>query len=559
MTKKLTLQAQGDFAFTFYIEKAVPLEEDGNLIVEGVASTINVDHDNERMAEDALRSMATMINDKGVPLRLEHNQESAAIIGNVYKAWVDSRNQLWIRAAIDPSHPSGPMIHSSLKQGAKFGLSVGGRVRNAVRELVESTGKMVKTFYDVVLDEVSVTRKPANYDAWLFAKSIKDKDAEVSPYYDSPLYDKFLFENPQLDYLQQFAKSIPDASWKRINNDIQKDMSKDEMKDKTEKAADEKMDEKDTKKAAEGDKKEDDKAEKSFVTKSEFDSFSSMVTKGFAGLTSILKGMNTTPKETTNPDKALPEDETQQTAKGEKGEKKDEETEKSVEDGNGTQDGKKIAAGNANDQDNPSKTKPKAVGDEARKASEGDKKDEDKAEKASEGTKEDEKAEKAADDEKPDDYKVKSIGDAIAHITNLSKTMSGEKVTKSEDKVEKSEKSDVSSIDAFAVSISKFADSIAERFEKSGTRVPGLARMIADEIRGNKEIQSEIMAMSSEPSFKKSRSVSGGVPFMITKYGQKFALTAQPIANGEVRKSSSTDGKSFKDVFKSEFSSFKPE
>ena len=85
-----------------------------------------------------------------------------------------------------------------------------------------------------------------------------------------------------------------------------------------------------------------------------------------------------------------------------------------------------------------------------------------------------------------------------------------------------------------------------------------LAQMVAEDIRTNKEIQAEIMGMSTEPSFKKSQSVSGGIPFMVTKDGKRFQLTAQPIANGEVRKSASKSG-DFKTLFKSEFSSFKPE
>lgn len=546
---KLTLTAKGDFPFTFYIEKAVPVEEGDQLIVEGVASTMNVDHDNERMAAEALRAMSDMVNTRGVPLRLEHNQDAAAIIGNVYKAWVDERNQLWIRAAIDPNHPSGPMIHSSLKQGAKFGLSVGGRVKSAVRELVESTGKMVKTFYDVVLDEVSVTRKPANYDAWLFAKSIKSKEADIGPYYDSPLYQRFLFENPQLDYLQAFAKSVPDGAWKRevSNNDsiTIKNMDEKDKKDKAAKAEDSKeeakkampdADEGDTEKSSH---EEDDKAEKSgFVSKSEFAKFGEMVAKGFAGITSLIKSMDASPKDAVNPDKAKPEDETQQTAKSE---------------ADGTQDASTIAANEPHDQNAPDKDKPKAVGDEAQKSQ-----DEEDTEKSED--EDDDKAEKSeeeADAEKnedpaPDEYAVKSVEQAISHIDALAKKMAGNKVVKSAEKVEKSA-SEASSIDRFAASVSMFADSIAERFEKSGHRVPGLGQLIADEIRSNPELQAEIAGMAKEASFKKSRAVVGGIAYMTTKDGKKYALTAKAVGEDDVRKSEKATN--FKDLYKSKFSS----
>ena len=86
-----------------------------------------------------------------------------------------------MKARLDKSHPVSGILHNSIKQGVKMGLSVGGLVKHATKEFSEAVGGMIKTFYDVVLQEVSVTPRPSNYDAWLIAKSIaKDKqDAEL--------------------------------------------------------------------------------------------------------------------------------------------------------------------------------------------------------------------------------------------------------------------------------------------------------------------------------------------------------------------------------------------
>ena len=154
--KIIKIEADGDFPFSFYIEKAIPDGDEENMTIKGVASTVNIDHDNERMSPEALQSMAEIINEKSVPLRVEHQKDDNAIVGNVNKAWVDSRNQLWIEAALDKSHPGASMLYKALKTGAKLGLSVGGRVKHAMKDLSESAGKMIKTFYNVVLDEVSV-------------------------------------------------------------------------------------------------------------------------------------------------------------------------------------------------------------------------------------------------------------------------------------------------------------------------------------------------------------------------------------------------------------------
>lgn len=529
MNRHITLQAEGEFPFVFYIEKAVPKEEDGLLIVEGVASTLNVDHDNERMAESALISMANVINKDTVPLRLEHNQDESAVIGSVYRAWVDDRNQLWIRAAIDPNHPAGPVLHDSLKQGSKFGLSVGGKVRRAVRELVESTGNMVKTFYDVALDEVSVTRKPANYDAWLFAKSIKSKEDDVTPFYNSPIYKQFLFENQQLDYVAQFAKSVPDKAWKKIKSE---EGNNNNMEDK------EKKDE--TTKSEEQDKKEEEGTEKSFVSKSEFTKFADQVAKGFKELAGLMKEMSDTAKDTTNPDKDKPEEETQQTAKAREGQEDEGE--------NGGEE-KKEGDEKAKDATNPDKDKPeeetqqtaKSEEKEEDKKEEKKQKSEDSEEKDEEETKE--KSEKEKEEEGED--AMKSISDAIASIVSVSKHSEGDKVTKSKG---------VHSLDKFAVVVAEAINSLDERLEKSGTRVPGLTERIVDVIRNDKSIQDALVGMIREPGFKKSMSM--GMPYMVTKDGKKFALMAKPVGADE-NVAKSMEGKSFKDVYKTSFSSIK--
>jgi hypothetical protein len=549
MAKKTTLQATGDFPFTFFIEKAIPVEEGGQLIVEGVASTMNVDHDNERMAQNALESMANIINEKTVPLRMEHSKEDSAIVGSVYKAWVDERNQLWIRAAIDPKHPAGPMLHSSLKDGAKFGLSVGGRVKNAMRELAESTGKMVKTFYDVILDEVSVTRKPANYDAWLFAKSLKTEDEDITPFYKSAWYNRFLFENLQLDYIYQFEKSIPSGAWERVDTitNINKDMKKAEDKkenpfaEEKEKAEegeketetetkkkvvvkDGEKDEEEKEKAEEGEKK-DDEAEKSYVTKADFSKFMTSVTKGFA---SITKALDTNAKDTVNPSKEK-EETLGDTAKAEEGEKEEgEDKEKSEADGD---DGKKQGDVDALDQTNPDKKMEENVGDTA---------------KSEDGEKEEDK-EKAEDGEKKDD-----VEEATKAIERALKSIRTPKFSKSEEVVEKSE---VSAIDRFAMAVAASVDELTSRIEKNDARIPGLARAIVDRIVNDSELQSEIAGMMKESGFKKS--VQFGTPYMRTKDGKMYALSAKAVGDEKIKKSQ--EGKDFKSVYKADFSSFTEE
>lgn len=538
----IKLQAKGEFPFTFYIEKAVSTESEGKLFVEGVASTTNIDHDNERMAPEALSSMCNIINSTGVPLRLEHSQDDKDVIGTVFKAWVDERNQLWIKAAIEASHAAGRMVHDSMKNGiAKFGLSVGGKVRNAVRELSESTGKMVRTFYDVMLDEVSVTSRPANYDSWLFAKSFKGKEDDVAPFYDSPLYTQFLFENKRLDYIYQFSKSIPYEAWKKsddevtINNNEKsmdpKDTKKEEVKDEATKAAEDTKEEatkaeegdKDAEKAEDGvkedTKKAEDDKEDGYVKSSDFTSFASTVTKTLSG---IIKALSTNPKETTNPDTDKPEVQDNQTAK-----------EMSVD---------------AKDTANPDKSKEDESTQQTAKAEEGEKEETEKAADDEETEKGDFDAEAEAEKEVDgEEYEIKNIGDALKSITNLNKKLSGVKVTKSQKPTE-----GLSAIDTFAATVAATFDLMNEKIEKSGNRVLGSKQAFLDMIRNDEALQKSIKEMISEPGIKKS--VVRGVPYMFTKSGQKFALTATPVDADKVEKSATP--KTFKDLYKSEYGSF---
>ena len=204
-------------SFTFRIEKAVPKDAtDGKMIVEGVASSVNVDHDQERMAESALKRMANIINEKTVPLRIEHQKGDEAIVGKVFAASVDERGNLNIKTELNASDPRSAQIYNAMKSGTKLGFSVGGRVKNAIREIAEGLGKRVRTFYDVILDEVSLTPRPANFDAYAIAKSIADNEEEAQAFRFTPVYEQFMFENPQLDYLAAIEKSIPDRQWVKV-------------------------------------------------------------------------------------------------------------------------------------------------------------------------------------------------------------------------------------------------------------------------------------------------------------------------------------------------------
>lgn len=557
----LRAENKNGFSFTFQIEKSVVKAEDNDLILSGVASTTNIDHDNERMDAAALKRMVNIVNTKGVPLRWEHSKDPSAVLGNVFKGHVDERGQMHISARLDKKHPLAKELHEAVKNGDRYGLSVGGKILNAIKEMAESSGKYVNTFYDVLLDEVSVTKKPANYDAWLTTALSKNRNADKS-------YNRFLFENQQFDYLAQLAKSIPEGAWregKKLKvNKINKNMN--ENKDKKDGVKDE--------------------AEKSFVSKAQFDQFSTEMTKAITGIAALLKEMGPKAKDTTNPEKDKQEVETQQTAKAREGQED--------QGDNGTEgDSKKESGPNAHDQESPDKEKEKEVGDSQTAKAEHDEEDgeehaekhdgedgeEDHEEKSGEDMKDEHDAakhegedgkeedgiDKAEDEEKDKDGKgvaqnlkgaMKSIGDAIKVIDNLTKKMKGVKqIVKSEKTVKKS---NISEIDQFAIAVANYVDTVQERLEKSNKSIPGYTQALVAQIHADPVLQAEIRKMMKEPGLKKS--IVFGSPYMVTKDGKRYSLTATP-AEESVKKSQYNKGNekgiNFKDLYKSKYSAIR--
>ena len=181
--------------------------------------------------------------------------------------------------------------------------------------------------------------------------------------------------------------------------------------------------------------------------------------------------------------------------------------------------------------------------EDAEKA-EGDEKDEDA-----------EKAEDSKDSKLPKDLKVamKSIGDAIGVIENLTKKMSGiKKIAKSQ----KIAKSSVSDIDRFAVAMAGYVDSIEERLSKSQKSLPGYREAFIDRIRQDSDLQAEIRKMMKEPGAKKS--VAFGNAYMVTKDGKRYSLTASNVEE-KVEKSQYNKDKAvdFKTLYKSQFSAIR--
>lgn len=158
-------------------------DENGQMFIEGLASSISVDQAGERMSPEAIAKMAARLVDK--PLRSEHGKGWDDRLGSIVKADVvrdkDGNPALWIKAKLHDWSSKAKDLFTLLINGAKMGLSVAGRINpgGIVNELASNLGKFVPTYHDVEPTEVSVTDHPANLDAFCVAVA-KSFEKEVT-------------------------------------------------------------------------------------------------------------------------------------------------------------------------------------------------------------------------------------------------------------------------------------------------------------------------------------------------------------------------------------------
>jgi HK97 family phage prohead protease len=230
--------------FQFFLEKAFPVDKDGkrieveykkyekgapdtvvdidNMYIEGIASTTNVDHDGERMAPEAIDAMIEQVNKTGIPLMNEHQKGWDSKMGDIFQAWKDDRGQMYIKAKLDKDSSRAIDLYKAMKKGLQVGLSVAGFIKRSAQELVDGLGKRAKTFYDVVLKEISVTNRPSNFDTWLIAKSQSGSLEGHLFERPHPSYEEYLQNFPSLNWQLQIAKSVAEVSINMADENTEK-------------------------------------------------------------------------------------------------------------------------------------------------------------------------------------------------------------------------------------------------------------------------------------------------------------------------------------------------
>lgn len=159
------MTVRAPFKYTLPITRAY--EQDGELFIRGEASGPEVDLFDTRMDPALIDSFAGQIqtrNAEGQPLvyRDTHNPDGVLTeLGELVEASVTDTQHLYVTVRLDRDNPASRHLHTQLQRGKKYGMSIGGTVVDYVDEYVESIGRVIRRFTNVVLDHIANTTMPA--------------------------------------------------------------------------------------------------------------------------------------------------------------------------------------------------------------------------------------------------------------------------------------------------------------------------------------------------------------------------------------------------------------
>lgn len=148
-----------DFALTIPFEKS---ERQDGWYITGVAAGIDVDSQGERLSPDAIQRFVQHINTNGpIPFKDWHQKNTVTSdIGEVVKAWINPDFQMGVEVKLDEDHPTASLVWKKIQKGKQYGMSVHGKVLEYRDEYEKAIGRQVRTFYNVILDEISLTTRP---------------------------------------------------------------------------------------------------------------------------------------------------------------------------------------------------------------------------------------------------------------------------------------------------------------------------------------------------------------------------------------------------------------
>lgn len=193
------------FEYTFPIEKSE--ERPDGVYITGLATGPEIDEEGERIAPEAIAKFARQIEEManfGLPLtyRDAHIKDGVLTeLGEVTKAWLTPEFHLGVEVRLDvEDNPAALSLWKKIQKGKQYGMSVAGEVHDFADEFVSDVGRIVRTYKDVVLTEISNTTRPAWTPSFgtVLSKAIKDAESSDAAG-DSTRMDKEKQDRPAVE------------------------------------------------------------------------------------------------------------------------------------------------------------------------------------------------------------------------------------------------------------------------------------------------------------------------------------------------------------------------
>ena len=151
--------------------KSYTQNDDGSLIIEGIASTTNKDLQGDIVLPSAIESMKNQLLSTSKNLHGDHKYGLDSILGVVKEVLDSDDNTLIIKAVIRKTY--APTIKEMLDIGINLGLSIGGNITDYNPR---KDGWEIK---DINLFEISLTGMPANFDTYGTVIATKNNDSNI--------------------------------------------------------------------------------------------------------------------------------------------------------------------------------------------------------------------------------------------------------------------------------------------------------------------------------------------------------------------------------------------
>jgi len=118
----------------------------------------------------------------GVDLLPSHRAGPLEALGTVEQCWADE-GSFRVSGRLEKDNPQARLLFRRLQEGRRYGLSVGGRVRQAKWQYDPQAGEQVRVIEDVELDHIAVCRpeEAVNPDTYLTALAKAAGEVAVPP------------------------------------------------------------------------------------------------------------------------------------------------------------------------------------------------------------------------------------------------------------------------------------------------------------------------------------------------------------------------------------------